>query len=321
MSWKKYSSRYREELFSLLIEKEYEALSFSSRFISRPKFQIAEKKETVFIYTDVKDRITAALMITKNGQLLPLVEDSALIQEINFKEAVKNMGTSVYYINSIMGEKNAVDSVNKAVSEIINHDKLTEYIYHVMVINKSSDYIPPDYISDRSLIIRKPGTEDIPKLIPLQEMYEKEEVLPSGSLFDPALAKKYIQNSVKNRISAVCEISGRIVSKANTNGDGINYSQIGGVFTLPEFRNRGIGKKVTGKLVEKIIEQGKKPSLFVKQNNLPAASVYLKLGFTIKSSFKITLFFLMILSGTAEFIYLHKITILIIYNNIHVKSL
>ncbi len=79
--------------------------------------------------------------------------------------------------------------MNKAVSEIINHDKLTQYIYRVMVINNFSDFIPPNYKSDSSLIIRKPDTEDIQQLLPLQEMYEKEEVLPSESLYDPALAK------------------------------------------------------------------------------------------------------------------------------------
>ena len=230
-------------------------------------------------------------MMTRNGQLLPLIKDSSFLSQINFSEAVKILGSSVYYISSIMGEKNIVDSVFKALAEIIKQEKLTEYIYHVMIINDKKDFLPPDNTADSSFIIRKPEISDIRKLLPLQEMYEKEEVLPSESLFDPVLAKKYIQNSVKNRISVICENSGRIISKANTNGDGINFSQIGGVFTLPDFRNRGIGKKVTGKLVEKVIEQGKKPSLFVKQSNLPAAAVYRKLGFTTTSAFKIIYFF------------------------------
>ena len=292
LSWKKYSSRYKDPLTDLLEEKEYEALSFCSRFISRPKIYLPENKDSIYIYTDSREKILSALMLSKTGQLLPVIKNKTDIKDIDFREAITMLRSGVYYINSLMGEKNIVEALYSAVKETAPPDKITEYNYHIMIIKSSSDFKIRDSISsEESFIFRRPETGDIAGLLPLEEMYEKEEVLPSESLFDPSYAKRYIQNSVKNRISVICEKSGRIISKANTNGEGINFCQIGGVFTLPEFRNRGIGKKVTAGIVEKIFEKGKSPSLFVKKENLPAISAYTKLGFKITSSFKIIYFF------------------------------
>ncbi len=292
MSWKRYSSSYREQLYSLLVKKEHEALSFSSRFIRYTKFSLQERKETIYIDTDKNDTITSSLMLTRGGQLLPVISENISSDGISFREAFSVIGNGRYYINSIMGEKNIVESIFRELYSIAPQDKITEYNYHIMIIGSRDNFVPPGlYDPDNSFKFRKPALSDIEKLMPLQEMYEKEEVLPSENLYDPDSAKRYIRDSVKNRISVICENSGKIISKANTNGDGINFSQIGGVYTLPEFRNRGIGRNVTGKLVEKIFEDGKNPSLFVKQENHPAVSVYKKLGFTITSEFKIIYFF------------------------------
>ena len=251
-----------------------------------------KKKDIIYIHTDIRGSITAALMLTGNGQLLPVIKKESDLINIDFREAVNIIRSGVYYINTLMGEKNIVDSLFSAVKETAKPDKTTEYIYHIMVIKSRKNFKAPVFRNpEGDFIFRKPETADIPGLLPLQEMYEKEEVLPSESLFDPAYSKRYIQNSVKNRISVICEKSGRIISKANTNGEGINFCQIGGVFTLPEFRNLGIGKKVTAGIVEEIFVKGKFPSLFVKQNNLPAVSAYDKLGFKITSEFKIIYFF------------------------------
>ena len=279
-------------MLSLLEEKEHEALTFSSRFISRPKLNLTENRDSIYIYTDISGNILSALMLSRSGQLLPVIKNEKKAGDIDFNEAVTMMRSDVYYINSLMGEKNTVEALFRAVNGKAAPDQTTEYDYHIMIIKNRSDFRNPVLNPNgESFKFRKPEIKDIPGLLPLQEMYEKEEVLPSESLFDPASAKRYIQNSVRNRISVICEKSGNIISKANTNGEGINFCQIGGVFTLPEFRNMNIGKKVTAGIVEEIFNKGKSPSLFVKKENLPAISAYTKLGFKITSSFKIIYFF------------------------------
>ncbi len=64
-----------------------------------------QKKRNYFICTDIKRHNYSSPHDNKNGQLLPLIKNTSLIPGINFSEAVKLMGSSVYYINSIMGEK------------------------------------------------------------------------------------------------------------------------------------------------------------------------------------------------------------------------
>lgn len=293
MVWKKYTGRYRDDLYKLLSEKEHEALSFSSRFIRKPLFPLSESKELIYICTDKKDKIEAALMLTKNGQLLPVLKRGAVLpSENSFQDIIRLLGSRIYYVNSMMGEENLINSLYRTIRDTIKPERTTEYFYHIMIIRNRNEFIPPDPEKlNLEYSLRKPVNSDIPRLLPLQELYEKEEVLPDSALYDPDAAKRYLVNSVKNQISVICEKSGTIVSKANTNGFGIKCCQIGGVFTLPELRNRGIGKYVTGKLVEYIFETGKSPSLFVKKKNIPAVSVYKKLGFTITSSFKIIYFF------------------------------
>ena len=279
-------------MLKLLTLKEFEAISFTTRFINRSKLGLYEKKETILIHTDSDDNISSSIMLTRGGQLLPVAENQDSLNETDFSKAVNMFGTGIYYINAIMGEKQIVDLVFNSLVKSVNPEKITEYLYHTMIISDRKCFKSPGIDKkENNYIFRKPEVSDIKKLLPLQEMYEKEEVLPSDSYYDPDSAKRYLLTSVKKRISVICEKDSKIISKANTNGDGINFSQIGGVFTLPEYRNRGIGKRVTGKLVEEIFDCGRYPSLFVKQNNIPAVAAYRKLGFRITSSFKIIYFF------------------------------
>jgi predicted GNAT family acetyltransferase len=292
VGWIKYSGRYREKLFMLLEEKEHEALSFSSRFIKKPIISLADKKDSIFINTDSRDNITCAVMITGNGQLLPLIKERIKNGECSFNELSTMLGSRIYLLNSIMGEQNTVDEIYSSLSGLIKSEGNTEYHYYTMLLSSKKEFIRPDFKeTEKKYTLRPPSPEDISELMPLQEMYEKEEVLPSEELFNPDTACRYLKNTIKQQISVVCECRGKIVSKANTNGSGINCTQIGGVFTIPEYRNRGICRLVTGKLTEKILDGGKKPSLFVKQENKPAISVYIKLGFKITSGFKIIYLF------------------------------
>lgn len=276
----------------LLEKKEHEALSFSSRFINKSRIPLADKKDSIFINTDSKDNIICAVMFTGNGQLLPVIKEKIKCEECSFNDLIKMLGSRIFILNSIMGEQNTVDEIYSSLSALAKSGRNTEYNYYTMLINSKKDYIQPDYKkAEKIYTLRSPSLEDISELMPLQEMYEKEEVLPSEDLYNCDTACRYLKNTIKQQISVVCEYSGKIVSKANTNGSGINCTQIGGVFTIPEYRNRGISRLVTGKLTENILKEGKKPSLFVKQGNKPAVSVYIKLGFKITSGFKIIYLF------------------------------
>jgi len=122
----------------------------------------------------------------------------------------------------------------------------------------------------------------------LQKNYEIEEVLPKADMFNEDISKKLLSMTLKNQITVVAEKSGKIVAKANTNGEGFIYYQVGGVYTLPEYRNIGISTALVSYLIESIFSMEMKVSLFVKENNQAALKVYKKLGFNKIEDFQIT---------------------------------
>lgn len=69
----------------------------------------------------------------------------------------------------------------------------------------------------------------------------------------------------------------RIIANANTSAISSVSAMIGGVFTLPEYRNKGYATAVVGRLCAFLLEKKITPILFFE--NPKAASIYHRLGF------------------------------------------
>jgi GNAT superfamily N-acetyltransferase len=70
---------------------------------------------------------------------------------------------------------------------------------------------------------------------------------------------------------------GKAVSAALTNAETTSMAMIGGVYTAPEWRNRGLSQAVCSGLCQELIELGRQPALY--WDNAAAGHVYTKLGF------------------------------------------
>ena len=55
--------------------------------------------------------------------------------------------------------------------------------------------------------------------------------------------------------------------------------QIGNVYVLPEYRNRGIGKAITTAVTLGIVKSNRYPTLFVNEANESAIKMYESIGF------------------------------------------
>ncbi len=130
-------------------------------------------------------------------------------------------------------------------------------------------------------------TNLVDQIYPLQEAYEKEEVVPPGYLFNPRACRNGLERMLQDQVVFTAWIDGFPVAKANTNAFAYRQSQIGGVFVRPEFRGRGIAKLLVRELVYVLINQGWQVRLFVKKTNLPAIAVYRTLGFTVQNEYGI----------------------------------
>jgi predicted GNAT family acetyltransferase len=129
------------------------------------------------------------------------------------------------------------------------------------------------------LTIRRACPGDLCALLPLQEAYEREEVLTSMHEFNPAACKASLARALERQLVFAAEEAGVIIGKAGTNARGFAVDQIGGVYTLPARRGRGIANALMAALLSEISFQGRSPALFVKLTNGAARALYRGLGF------------------------------------------
>ena len=133
--------------------------------------------------------------------------------------------------------------------------------------------------------------KDVDALMNLQSAYEKEEVLPAGRIFMPSIVRQNLEHIVRSEyLLALCNNKNTFIAKANTNAIGVQYVQIGGVYTDPRYRGNHYASLIVSTLVHKINTVKKQPVLFVKDSNFIAKKLYLSLGFIKSADFIIAYF-------------------------------
>lgn len=154
--------------------------------------------------------------------------------------------------------------------------------YQFMVRPRSPVVIPPGPGDLR--IVREPDAE---VLFPLQEAYEKEEVLFDPREFQPLVSRLRYAKTLKEQEQVALWDGDRPVAKAGTNALTEGWGQLGGVYTKPELRGRGLQKRLLGFLLARLEDQGRGACLFVKNENHRAEGLYRSLGFVTEADFTI----------------------------------
>lgn len=131
---------------------------------------------------------------------------------------------------------------------------------------------------------------DMEFLHPLQKEYMKEEISVTGKQITDAEVSIMLRQILKNQICLALLVDNEPVAKANTNAIGFNCVQIGGVFTHPLYRRNGYAAALVLSLCKRAINAKRQPVLFVKEKNLPAYTLYKKLGFTECGHYEIVYF-------------------------------
>ena len=89
----------------------------------------------------------------------------------------------------------------------------------------------------------------------------------------------------------VAEHDGKVVAKSEVLVRTGRMALIGGVYTMPEYRGRGLSFATMSLLCESILESLEGACLNVAKGNPPAMSVYKGLGFKWMYDFTLALFF------------------------------
>ncbi len=272
--WRKMRHPRKTEI--LLQNREPFCVAACYKFIRREP-----STDKVWTLEDRAGGISAALIYSKKN-ILPVFCGQKEIPEPRFFRGI----FGVLPVNSIQGLKDETIIVENVLEK--NGLQAAEKIdYDLMRIDR-----PPDAngfsAGPADLILREPRFADMEALVSLQAGYEREEVLPSGAIFNPAASRLNTARIFVSEQLMVAELGGQLVGKINTSAVSFTRFQIGGVYVHPGFRGRGIARRMTTEFVRSLIAQGKGVSLFVKKSNPAARSVYRHLGFDFLADYRIS---------------------------------
>lgn len=185
--------------------------------------------------------------------------------------------------HSIMGQRTDVDLLAGAFGNL----RWYTVDYHLLVLSRGRypDVTPPPHPSLRVVV---PTRRDVSRLIPLQVAYEVEEVLLPGRTSNLAVSRATLTESLTQQLVLIAEAGGAVVARVATNARGVQWDQVGGVYTDPSWRGRGVAKWLMTHLLAKLEAERKDASLFVKTANRAAQQLYRGLGFTFESDFRIS---------------------------------
>ena len=200
-------------------------------------------------------------------------------------------------IKNISGEKDGTDFFLEVIRNLSeNPDSTFTKKFNIKQIN---DYklmvLPHQQFQDSQKLynddfIMRCTENDMENLFEIEKNYLQDEVAVRGQKVSDAEVSMRLRQILKNQLYFALISDDRIVSKAYTNAIGKNWIQIGGVYTLFQFRKNGYAALTVSTLCKRILQAHKNISLFVKTKNLPAQQLYQKIGFTFHSDYKIVYF-------------------------------
>jgi len=121
--------------------------------------------------------------------------------------------------------------------------------------------------------VRRAHSTDLEALTTLYYRSDGFESLPKDQV------RRTMHGRIRSLRTWVAESEGRLLSAASTSAETANSAMIGGVWTAPEARRRGLSTAVMSALSRELIQEGRRPYLFYLTDNVAAARVYSQVGY------------------------------------------
>ena len=179
-------------------------------------------------------------------------------------------------IKCISGETQTTDFLINLLSDHLGAPYQTNH-YKLMTAKQIVN--PPEKLCNDDQIICCTENE-LEDLLAIQKKYVTEEVAPFGKEVSDTEISMGLRQILKNQICLALSTDGELVAKANTNAIGMNWVQLGGIYTHPLYRRNGYAWQLISAICRRTVKAGKNAALFVKDINVPAMELYKKLGFS-----------------------------------------
>lgn len=279
MSWRLAESREAEAVREYVAAREPGSVVFSEYLKSNGVGRRGGRYQRVLIREE-GEGITAAVLQTGAGFFVPTGIGTA---EINHRELRTLLAPEDNRVHSIMGELDPVHGLAQTIALPIRH----MVDYHLMYRPKDRP-IPAVEPPLPGMEYAWATLREARLLRAIQEAYEREEVILPGHYFDPKVSMENLKHHLRNQLVIYAVHQGKVVAKAATNARGFLCDQLGGVYTDPIYRRRGVARWLVSILIRRLRREGRSSSLFVKPENPGAVELYRELGFSIVGPFRIS---------------------------------
>jgi hypothetical protein len=262
--------------------REHACVAFTAQLRRGGEITIPPKlRERVVLYESSHGELQAAILHASTGFVLPVFHDEITSFPRPASRVLMPLRHPPLLFGAVMGRTRDV----ALFRSIVSPPPRDEMVYHLMwrpVGNSPAPATHPDL--ER---IRRAEPEDFNALLPLQEAYEKEEVLLPGRRLNARIVEHNLRTALQEQLILIGENTAGPIAKVATNARGLDFDQVGGVFTLPRYRSRGVGRFLMQHLIREVGRQGRATTLFVKKHNKPALAMYAALDYQTAEDFSI----------------------------------
>ena len=130
--------------------------------------------------------------------------------------------------------------------------------------------------SPRSELVRVAGEEDLDSLVRLERAFQLEYL---GSVSRDWEIRLRMLRLAEAGAAAIALWEGRVAAKAEMEAVTPRADELGGVYTLPDYRRRGLAAAACSLLCGRSLARGKVVRLEARRDNYAALSLYRGLGF------------------------------------------
>jgi len=273
MSWRHAGRRDMSGVVNFLLRDEALHVPFTSRIRS------GARGCDIWFEAGVAGDVRECFLLTASGLLLPALAPDE-VERSDLACLIRDIRPTVH---SVMG----VGSGVRAFEGLMPVEPTTRIEYFLMTLDAGTrkPVLPTD---DEGVTVRRAEAWEAEYLFPLQRGYELEEVVIDPLHFSDAQCMKGLRLALRDELVFVAEREGVPIAKAATNARGFSADQIGGVYTVPAERSRGIGRMVVSALLRAVFAEKSCACLFVKKRNRPALALYEGLGFVPVNDYVIT---------------------------------
>ncbi len=271
------------QIVDFLSQEEKSCITLMSRFIREGKITFLPKHikgYSIFF----GEELVGFIAISDSGIILHHF-DKKIFQNPSLDKLKKLIFPILdcHTIYSIVGDFQGTDFLREIIQDV---KKTKIQIPYILMKYENSGKIKNQELPS-GFSLKKCTIDDTNFLYSLQAAYDIVEVIPPGEDFDADSCRLNLRHNLGTQyiIGIVNEANKRFVAKAGTNAIGLNWVQLGGVFTKEEYRGKGFATYMTQNLAKIMLKKRKNVALFVKEKNIPAQKAYLKAGFVPISRF------------------------------------